>query len=49
VLRHRVITNFNADAEGYTVDRLVEKLIEIVPANASAIETNPVTSGAVAR
>ena len=49
VLRHRVITNFNADAEGFTVDKIVEKLLEIVPAKASAIATNPATSGAVAR
>ena len=49
VLRHRVITNFNADAEGYTVDKIVEKLIEIVPPNASAIESNPATRAAVAK
>jgi MoxR-like ATPase len=49
VLRHRVITNFNADAEGWTTDKIVEKLIELVPAQESKIVTNPVTSGAVAR
>jgi MoxR-like ATPase len=49
VLRHRIITNFNADAEGYTVDKLVDKLLEIIPAKASAIATNPATSGAVAK
>ena len=31
VLRHRLFTNFNADAEGVTPDRVVEKLIEVVP------------------
>jgi MoxR-like ATPase len=49
VLRHRVITNFNADAEGWTTDKIVDKLIEIVPVKESGIVTNPVTSGAVAR
>ena len=49
VLRHRIITNFNADAEGYTVDKLVDKLLEIIPAKTSAIATNPATRGAVAK
>ena len=31
VLRHRLFTNFNADAEGITPDRVVERLIEVVP------------------
>jgi MoxR-like ATPase len=31
VLRHRIITNFNAEAEGMKPDNLVDKLIEIVP------------------
>ncbi len=49
VLRHRIITNFNADAEGYTVDKLVDKLLEIIPAKTSTIATNPATRGAVAK
>ena len=49
VLRHRVITNFNADAEGYTTDKVVEKLLEVVPAKDSTIASNPATSGAVAK
>jgi MoxR-like ATPase len=28
VLRHRIITNFNAEAEGITTDRIIEMLIE---------------------
>ena len=32
VLRHRLITNFNAEAEGVTTDKLVQQLIEAVPA-----------------
>jgi len=31
VLRHRIITNFNAEAEGMNTDRLVDKLLEAVP------------------
>jgi MoxR-like ATPase len=47
VLRHRIITNFNADAEGYTTDRIVERLLEIIPAKASAIAADPKTAKAV--
>jgi hypothetical protein len=31
------------------VDKLVEKLLEIIPAKASTIATNPATRGAVAK
>jgi MoxR-like ATPase len=31
VLRHRLMTTFNADAEGITPDDVIKKLIEIVP------------------
>ena len=31
VLRHRVIPNFNADAEGITVEQIVEKIITMIP------------------
>jgi MoxR-like ATPase len=31
VLRHRIFTNFNADAEGVSPDKVVERLIEVVP------------------
>ena len=31
VLRHRILTNFNAEAEGITPDVIVQKLIETVP------------------
>jgi len=33
VLRHRIITNFNAEAEGIKPDDIVDKLIEIIPAH----------------
>ncbi len=47
VLRHRIVTNFNADAEGYTTDKIVEKLIELIPAHESSVMTNPATAKAV--
>src|SRR5207245_5214576 len=31
VLRHRLVTTFNADAEGITTDQIVKRLIETVP------------------
>jgi MoxR-like ATPase len=31
VLRHRLIPNFNADAEGITVEQIVEKIITLIP------------------
>jgi MoxR-like ATPase len=36
VLRHRVITNFNAEADGVTPDVIVRRLTGLVPADASA-------------
>jgi MoxR-like ATPase len=31
VLRHRIIPNFNADAEGVTVEQIIEKIITLIP------------------
>jgi MoxR-like ATPase len=31
VLRHRIFTNFNADAEGVEVEHVIEKILETVP------------------
>jgi len=31
VLRHRIFTNFNADAEGIDAEQVIEKLIETIP------------------
>ena len=47
VLRHRIVTNFNADAEGFTADRIVEALLALVPAHDSAIASDPATGKAV--
>ncbi len=37
VLRHRIITNFSAEAEGYTADRIVDELLASVDPNATAV------------
>jgi MoxR-like ATPase len=31
VLRHRIFTNFNADAEGLDADQIIDKLLQAVP------------------
>jgi MoxR-like ATPase len=31
VLRHRIVPNFNAEAEGITVGQIIEKIITLVP------------------
>jgi MoxR-like ATPase len=35
VLRHRLITTYGAEAEGYTTDRLIDDLLETIPATES--------------
>ena len=37
ILRHRVIPNFYAEAEGVTADNLIEQLLDAVPAPASGL------------
>ena len=36
VLRHRIVTNFNAEAEGMRSDTIVKKLIEFIPQQANS-------------
>jgi MoxR-like ATPase len=36
VLRHRVLTNFNAEADGIHSDDIIDWLIEAMPAEASS-------------
>jgi MoxR-like ATPase len=31
VLRHRIVTNFNAEAEGVAPDDIVRRLVDIIP------------------
>ncbi|QDT24541.1 AAA family ATPase [Gimesia chilikensis] len=35
VLRHRIITNFNAEADGMSPDKIVDRLIELIPVDSS--------------
>ncbi len=37
VLRHRIITNFNAEAEGVTPDEIVRRLAEIIPTDSTVL------------
>jgi len=37
VLRHRIITNFSAEAEGYTTDRIIDELLNQTPPNESSL------------
>ena len=39
VLRHRIIVNFNAEAEGMTTDKIVDMLIDTIPADAEDMKT----------
>jgi MoxR-like ATPase len=45
VLRHRVITNFNADSEGITPDKIVQELISTTPANEEAVSNDAKLQG----
>src|SRR5207245_8853869 len=40
VMRHRVVTNFTAEAEGVTPDKIVDKLLEVIPAKEAEMEKN---------
>ncbi|MBI4566356.1 MAG: MoxR family ATPase [Planctomycetes bacterium] len=41
VLRHRIITNFSAEAEGVTTDKIIDKLLEVIPAKEADLERQP--------
>jgi MoxR-like ATPase len=41
ILRHRIVTNFNAEAEGVRSDGLVQQLLDSLPANESGILKGP--------
>jgi len=38
VLRHRIVTNFTAEAEGVTPEKIVDKLLEVIPAKEAELE-----------
>ncbi len=42
VLRHRIFTNFNADAEGMDADQILDKLLQAVPEPAYGERPAPV-------
>ena len=41
VLRHRIITTFNAESNGITPDQVIEKLLEAVPERGDGDEIVP--------
>jgi len=44
VLRHRIVTNFSAEAQGYTADRIIEELVAAVQPHATAMDDDERTS-----
>jgi MoxR-like ATPase len=40
VLRHRLVPNFSAEAEGYTTDRIIDELLESISPHESALTQN---------
>ena len=41
VLRHRIVTNFSAQSEGITPDKVVERILEETPDNEGALNNDP--------
>lgn len=41
VLRHRIVTNFSAESEGITTDKVIEKLIEVTPSKEGELTSDP--------
>jgi MoxR-like ATPase len=41
VLRHRIVTNFSAQSEGVTPDKVVERILEETPDNEGALNNDP--------
>jgi MoxR-like ATPase len=41
VLRHRVVTNFSAESEGVTPDRVIERLVGATPAKEGDLTSDP--------
>ncbi len=39
VIRHRIVTNFNAEADGVTPDEIIRRLLELIPTD--PLETSP--------
>jgi MoxR-like ATPase len=41
VLRHRIVTNFSAESEGITTDRVIERLVKETPSKEGELTTDP--------
>ncbi len=41
VLRHRIVTNFSAESEGITTDRVIEELIKVTPTKEGELTRDP--------
>ncbi|HEX6985684.1 MAG TPA: AAA family ATPase, partial [Planctomycetaceae bacterium] len=41
VLRHRVVTNFTAESDGVTPDRVIERLVKETPAKEGELTRDP--------
>src|SRR4029077_1943483 len=41
VLRHRIMTNFNAEAEGVKPDDIIRRLIEVIPSEEAEAASGP--------
>lgn len=41
VLRHRIVTNFTAESDGITSDRVIERLIQETPAKEGELTRDP--------
>jgi MoxR-like ATPase len=41
VLRHRIVTNFSAESEGITTDKVIGKLIEVTPSKEGELTADP--------
>lgn len=41
VLRHRIVTNFSAESEGVTPDRVIQRLVEETPSKEGELTSDP--------
>jgi len=41
VLRHRIVTNFSAESDGITADKVIERLIKETPSKEGELTSDP--------
>ncbi len=41
VLRHRIVTNFSAESEGVSSDKVIEKLVDVTPSKEGELTSDP--------